>query len=263
MNRSLFVATPMYGGRCFGAYVNSMMGLQAEAMRRGIPMQFALIFNESHIDRARNNLAKTFLATNHTHMMFIDSDIEFEANDVLKLLELADPITDRDVICGFYPKKEISWKNVVAAVKAGYADEDPSVLEYFVGNMVFTPAMVPESSQPRPIAELAPLHEGGCGFMMIQRHVFERIANAQPELIIKNQHELHSFTVFFDAKPDPDANPVPHFLTEDYDFCRLVRNCGMKIWLAPWMKLTHHGYYRFIGDIEALGALQVQKSEAA
>lgn len=256
--KSLFVATPMYGGQCFGAYTDSMMKLVAETVRRGIQFRFFPIFNESHVDRARFLCADEFLRSDFSHMLFIDADIQFKAEDALQMLKLAEP--DKDVICGFYPKKVINWKAVVAAVRAGYADEDPEALEHFVADMVYTPSMVPEDNTMRSIYDLTPLHEGGTGFMMIQRHVFERVREANPHLImLKWPDKPQTLTVFFDAKIDPDAI-YKRFLSEDYDFCRLVRNAGMKVWLAPWINLTHHGYWRWIGNIEALAAIQNAKA---
>ena len=49
------------------------------------------IFNESLITRARNYLVDEFLrAEEFTHLMFIDSDINFNPKDVLSLAVLCD-----------------------------------------------------------------------------------------------------------------------------------------------------------------------------
>src|SRR5262245_5661570 len=97
----LFVATPMYGGQCYGAYTDSLMKLTAALIQRGQTFHFYPIRNESHIDRARNILADEFLAkSDATHLMFIDSDIQFMAQDVFTLID-----QNKDIVCGFYPKK--------------------------------------------------------------------------------------------------------------------------------------------------------------
>jgi hypothetical protein len=252
----------MYGGQCFGPYTYSLMGLSALAMQRGIPIEYYPLFNESHIDRGRNLCANRFLGTRHTHILFIDADIQFEPQHALDLLQLADPESDRDIVCGFYPKKCINWRKIVEAVKLGLADEDPRVLEMFVGDMAYTPELTEEMRKPRSIYDLTPLHEAATGFMMIQRRVFERLMDANPDLWHwKLGDKKEKQWVFFDAKIDPDENPYRRYLSEDYDFSRLVRNAGMRMWLAPWMNLIHHGYYQFHGSVEALAA--VQRREAA
>lgn len=257
--KSLFVATPMYGGQCFGAYTNAVMHLALLAKERGIPFKFCPLFNESHIDRGRNILADEFLTSGMSHLMFIDSDIEFEPADVIGMLD-----AEKDVLCGFYPKKAIDWARIVAAVKAGLADENPKVLQHYVGKMAFTPSLDDQSLQAKSIYDMVEVHEACTGFMMIQRQVLEKLAIAHPELTyLKNGEQKDEITCFFDAKIDPNEKPFKRHLSEDYDFCRLVRDAGMKIWLAPWMKLSHLGYYQFIGDVEAIGALDMKRAEAA
>ena len=53
----LFIATPMYGGQCFGLYAKAALDLQTQMMKYGIETKFSFLFNESLITRARNYLA--------------------------------------------------------------------------------------------------------------------------------------------------------------------------------------------------------------
>ncbi len=84
----LFVATPMYGGMNHGLYMKSCLDLQTIMIRYGIETKFSFLFNESLITRARNYLVDEFLRTDFTHMMFIDSDIHFDPNDIVALMAL-------------------------------------------------------------------------------------------------------------------------------------------------------------------------------
>ncbi len=253
---SLFVATPMYGGQCYGAYAYSMAQLSALCAKNGTKMRYFQVANESRIDRARNICAEEFLKSGMTHLMFIDGDIEFDADSVLDLLNAG-----KDVICGFYPKKHIAWEKIRDAVKLGLADKDPNVLDQFVGAMVFTPAYTADPNAEHSLYEPIEVHEAGTGFMLIRREVFDRIAGLHYELSYrKGVTTSETMTCFFNGKIDEYTEL---FLSEDYDFCRLVRGVGMKIWLAPWAKLNHHGYYRFTGNVEALGVLGNAKMKAA
>ena len=110
--KRLFVATPMYGGMNHGLYMKSCLDLQATMGKYGVETKFSFLFNESLITRARNYLVDEFLRTDYTHLLFIDSDIHFNPQDVVALLAL-----DKDVIGGPYPKKSINWPNVAAAAR--------------------------------------------------------------------------------------------------------------------------------------------------
>ena len=81
--RRLFVATPMYGGMCAGLYTRSTNDLSALCQHYNIDLKFYYLFNESLITRARNYCCDEFMRSESTHMLFIDSDIGFEANDVI------------------------------------------------------------------------------------------------------------------------------------------------------------------------------------
>ncbi len=50
---------------------------------------------------------------------------------------------------------------------------------------------------------------------------------------------------FFIDYVDRDSDRL---LSEDYNFCRLVRHLGMKVWMAPWIKINHIGFHTFRGD---------------
>jgi hypothetical protein len=251
--RSLFVATPMYGGQCYGAYTDAMIKLAVECAGYNIKFRFFPIFNESHIDRARNVCVDEFRKSGFSHLFFIDADIQFNPVDALGLIE-----RDLPIVCGFYPKKQIAWHKVVEAVQLGWADDDPNVLERFATELVFTPAQNAAANATRSIYDLTEIHEGGTGFMCIKREVFEKIAPQIPwSAYHKTGPQSEKMTAFFDARVT--SEPYSRFLSEDYAFCALARTAGYKIWLAPWIKLTHHGYYRWIGDIEALSKVAMKE----
>jgi hypothetical protein len=69
--KHIFVATPMYGGQCFGFFTQGCLQFQKLAQNHGIDLSFSFLFNESLIQRARNLLANAFLKSKCTHMMFI------------------------------------------------------------------------------------------------------------------------------------------------------------------------------------------------
>jgi hypothetical protein len=254
--KKLFVATPMYGGQCAGIYTRSIADLSALCTHYGIQVRFYFLFNESLITRARNYCVDEFLRSGDTHLMFIDSDIGFDPNDVIALLALQDEESPYDVIAGPYPKKTISWEKIKMAVDKGFADEDPRHLEKFVGDYVFNPK---GNVQSIAISEPAEVMEAGTGFMMIRRSTFEKYTEKYPELMYKPDHVRtehfdgsREIMAFFDCIIDPESK---RYLSEDYMFCYNVNKMDGRIWLCPWMKLQHQGMYIFGGSVADLAMI--------
>lgn len=256
--RKIMVATPMYGGQCAGIYTKSCTDLSKAAAAYGVQVDFFYLFNESLITRARNYLVDEFMRSDHTHLMFIDSDIGFDPMDVLALAALTDEKEDREIMCGPYPKKAISWEKIKRAVDKGFADDNPNVLERYVGDYVFNPAGEKnEIRLDQPVEVL----EGGTGFMCISRSAFEKYTKAYPEFSYKPDHVRtknfdgsREIMAYFDCVIDKESK---RYLSEDYMFCQWSRKAGVKVWMCPWMKLTHMGSYMFGGslvDLAQVGA---------
>jgi hypothetical protein len=256
--RKIFVATPMYGGNCHGMYTKSTADLAKLCAHYGVDIKFFYLFNESLITRARNYCVDEFLRSDYTHLMFIDSDIGFDPNDVLTLAALMDPEAEepKEIMCGPYPKKTIAWEKIKQAVDKGFADENPNELEKFVGDFVFNPAQ--GTSQIR-IDQPCSVLEGGTGFMMVTRSAFEKFNEAYPDYSYKPDHirtkhfdGTREIMMYFQALIDEKSR---RYLSEDYMFCQWMREIGVETWMCPWMKLLHTGSYTFGGSLNDLAAL--------
>ena len=256
--RKILVCTPMYGGMCGGQFAKSTSDLAKLCAHYGVELDFFYLFNESLITRARNYCVDEFLRSPYTNLMFIDSDIGFNPHDVLALAALQSDDSPYDILCGPYPKKTIAWEKIKAAVDKGFADDNPQQLERYVGDYVFNPT---EEQTEIPLDQPVEVLEGGTGFMMIRRQTFEKYAEAYPEFNYLPDHVRsenfdgsREIMAYFDCVIDPKTK---RYLSEDYAFCQYSRNAGLKVWLCPWMQLSHMGSYTFGGslvDIANIGA---------
>lgn len=253
----LFVATPMYGGMNHGMYMKSCLDLQAIMGKYGVETRFSFLFNESLITRARNYLVDEFLRSEATHLLFIDSDIHFNPQDVIALLAL-----DKDVIGGPYPKKAINWTNIAHAAR-NRTDLEPKELENLVGDYVFN---VVKGTQQFSVTEPLEVMEIGTGFMMIKREVFPKMEAAYPQLRYKPDHVgqanfdgtryIHAyFDTLIDTVDSATGGGSDRYLSEDYMFCQLWRKIGGQIYLCPWMKTQHIGTYPFTGNMSKIAEL--------
>jgi hypothetical protein len=250
----LFIATPMYGGMAHGLYIKSSLDLQTTMNKYGIETKFSFLFNESLITRARNYLVDEFLRSDNTHLLFIDSDIHYNPQDVLALMAL-----DKDVIGGPYPKKSINWGNVAQAARS-HPNIEPRELEQMVGEYVFN---VVKGTKQFTVTEPLEVMEIGTGFMLVKREVFERMEKAYPEIRYKPDHVgqanfdgsryIHAyFDTVIDTKNSIVGGGSDRYLSEDYMFCQMWRKIGGQIYLCPWMKTQHIGTYAFTGNMPAV-----------
>jgi hypothetical protein len=241
----LFIATPCYGGALTEPYFKSMLRLVFFCDKHQIPLQFGTIANESLVPRARNTLTAFFLKSDCTHLFFIDADIEFKLEDVIRLIA-----ADKDIAVGAYPKKGINWGTVKKYIQTNpdATDDDLAVAgsEYAI-NFQF------KNLEQRSIEVqngLIALKDAGTGFMLIKRNVLEKMAKAFPELQYNNDinvdKDLDQFTyAFFDTVIEESSK---RYLSEDYTFCRRWQELGGQVWLDPNISLNHYGTIPFRGN---------------
>jgi hypothetical protein len=239
--RKLMVATPMYGGMCTAAYCVSICDLMAAGAKSGLSIVPVFLTNNSLITHARNHCADIFLKSSATHLLFIDADIGFRPEAAFTLLALQGQDSPYDVICAPYPMKRINWENIRGAARREEG-APADALAKLGSDFVFSP-LAPGCMN---LAEPVEVRESGTGFMMIRRQTFERLAQAHSEWRCKfNGQEL---TQFFHTEIDRAEG---QYISEDYWFCRRVRELGMGVWLCPWIELQHVGQHVYEGSLAA------------
>ena len=234
----LFVSTPCYGGVCLQAYAESMLRLQRTCASNGIQMMLDTTENESLVHRARNlAVARFYQKTQATHFLFIDADIHFDPESVMRLIR-----SGHDVSVACYPKKCVMWDQVENHVKSAESQKDPSrVASSLVMNFKYANT---------PIANgFAEVLDGPTGFMLIKRDVFTKMHEKYPELKCVNDHQnkdLDEYFAVFDCMIDPVSR---RYLSEDYAFCRRWQQMDGKIFADVMTVLGHVGNIRFQGDL--------------
>jgi hypothetical protein len=237
---SVMIATPMYGGMCSGYYTIGIIGAMAALGEAGCKVYFANIMNESLITRARNELARQFLASDYDYLMFVDSDIAFAGDSILRLLS-----AKKDIVCGIYPRKEIFWEGVRAAAQRGEGNLREHSGLFAMNLPLGTTHANPDNDG------LIEVQHGATGFMLINRTVFEKLSPVVPQYrtsgaVGPDGEFLHPLTrEFFATSIDERTNVL---LSEDYHFCEKWRELGGRIFAIPSIKLEHVGSYVYGGD---------------
>lgn len=232
----LFIATPCFGGLVTTGFMSSILKLIPYLEQYGISVSLNLLGRDSLVTRSRNTLVSHFLTMEEaTHLMFIDADITFEPELVLRMLAF-----DQDVVGGMYPAKTRCW-DAPGNIR-GREDMSTATLHY-VGKFCDVPEL--ERCGPFVTGDYC-----ATGFMMIKRHVIERLIEAHPERTYTSDHVYapnksgRQYSALFECMIDPETR---EYLSEDFGFCRLWRALGGKIWLDSEGSLIHTGVHDFIG----------------
>ena len=258
-----FIATPCYGGQLNEPYFRSVIKMMTFFNGHQIPLAFGTIANESLVTRARNVLVAYFLASDYTHLMFIDADIEFQTEDILKLYA-----HKKDVVVGAYPKKGVAWDKIRSNL-TDPANKDKELsdrdMASFGSDYAINFKFVNKEAKSIAVENgLIKLHDAGTGFMMISREAILKMIKAYPELKYNNDVNIANadlkdhFYALFDTMIDPIDR---RYLSEDYTFCRRWQEIGGDVWLDPSISLNHYGHFCFQGNPEAIISFGPQPEE--
>jgi len=252
--KHIFIATPCYGGQLGEPYFRSMMRFAILCNKYDIKYTISTLANESLITRGRNTLNSFFMENKEaTHLFFIDADIEFNPEDILRMVAY-----DKPIVVGAYPKKALNWNSIINAARDDLS-ETADTIEGHSSNYVVNFDFVKDAEgnrtgQVQIVDNLVKLKDAGTGFMCIQKDVIQKMFDALPETKYVNDINVDAkFEPFmyalFDCIIDPESR---RYLSEDYTFCRRWQDMGGEVWLDPRTALNHVGHYTFRGNIRKL-----------
>ena len=159
----VFLSTPCYGGLCLEKYMTSIVKLQLLLIKNNIQLLLDTTENESLVHRARNVSVGRFMQkTDADLFIFIDADIDFNPESVLRLIE-----SSHDVSVACYPKKVIMWDQAAKAVKCGDERSMAMLSSSLVANFGANRISVQNG--------FIQILDGPTGFMCIKRDVFKKL----------------------------------------------------------------------------------------
>lgn len=242
--KKILIGTPMYGGQCYGVFVESLLNLQKALFTNGYFMEFMYISNESLITRGRNEIVHTFMNSKFDYLLFIDGDHRFDAVAILRMIE-----EDEDIICGIAPRKNINWQSVK---ESSYLDASVNDLKFFTGEFVVNVLEGVEVFHNKKFE----IKNGGTGLMLIKKNVFEKLKVKMNTY--KSDYGPHSVVEYFKTSVLDGK-----LLSEDYELCKDWRELGGKVYAAPYTLMTHIGTYEYAGSLQASIDLGRKKQESS
>jgi acyl-CoA synthetase (AMP-forming)/AMP-acid ligase II len=253
----LYILTPHYGGMCHVTYMNSIIATLSRMKEVGVELHLEFCNNDSLVSRARNNLvAKAMMNPNTTHMLFIDNDITWDPDSILKLL-----IADKPIVGGIYPLKHYNWDKLVNT-----SPETPNVVQNWIdrkNQSMFRDAIqdvdlvhhrmlsynLNLSTKTLQIENnLTTVRHIATGFMMIKRKVIEKMQQAFPstkyvdDVGFLSLKESEQAFALFDCGVEEG-----HYFSEDWLFCHRWTKMGGSIHVDVTINLNHTGPVDFRG----------------
>lgn len=202
------IAIPAYDGKLNIKSAFALATLAMDMAKHGAKLYLTQISGCSLITKARNALVADFLESDATDLLFIDSDIIFKSDDVLRLLALSG---DKDITAGAYPRRSKDKK-------------------------FFTDIYLDDQNQIEFRDGMLRVDRIGTGFMLIRRHVLETMKANHPEWGYYNNVNERTDCALFDFELKNGE-----YYGEDYTFCNRARADGFSIYLDPDINLPHIG----------------------
>lgn len=216
---TVFIATPAYEGKVNLSYHRSCTRALLQLGQQGIKLLMFAREGDGLIGRTRSMMVSYFLANPEkpTHLMFIDSDIGFDPQDIVRMID-----TGHDFVTASYRKRQ------------------PEEL-YSVKPLSYT----------KPVNGCIEVQYNTTGFMMLSRQCILKLIANYPErrcMIGTGGWYTAENQFAYDLFPCP-IDRQGMFLSEDYGICDLWRRIGGKVYLLPDVTLSHTGPCDFRGSI--------------
>lgn len=215
--KSIFIALPAYDFKVSLKLAVSLARFTQSAPQHGISVQIGSICGCSVVSRARNLLAQDMLDSECDYLLFIDSDINFEPDDILRLMAW-----------GNDPKK-----GIVAAVPRTRSENKVYIadLDYDENGELTMNGM-----------GLVRGKRVATAFMLVRREVFVTLTAANPQWSYYDKRSERMIPCLFDFELTEEG-----YMGEDFLFCDRVREHGFEVWIDPSIKLGHMGVQEYTG----------------
>jgi glutaminase len=238
---SIFVATPVHSDVSLH-YFQACLEFQKHCIKNNILVSFQ-VMKSSLVTQGRNLSVSSFMESKHDYLLFIDSDIDFQAQSIMKMIG-----SDKDVISVPYPLKDLNWDKCWSKIQDGSIKNAKDLK--FKGFHKY-PMKVEDDKNIIIEDGVIEVTHSPTGCMLIKREVIEKMIKAYPntEIIQKTiiNGELMNrphFYNLFDTMYDADNKS---YLGEDFAFCKRWKDIGGKCHALITDRITHVGEHQYRG----------------
>ena len=238
---SIFVATPVHSD-CSIHYAQGLLEFQKLCMNKNVDVSFQ-IMKSSLVTQGRNLCVSGFIESGYTHMLFVDSDIIFNAESIFKMIE-----RDKDIISIPYPLKTMRWDKLFEKFQKGKIKNVEDVSKW---TNVYPMKIADSHDNVQVERGVIEVTHSPTGCMLIKRGVFDKLIKHYPDKEIVQKTVINGEYItkphmwnFFDCLHDPVEKT---YLGEDFAFCKLWRDIGGKCYAFIDDPIAHIGEHQYEG----------------
>jgi len=239
LKKSILVATNTNNANIFTGFNISLLNLEKTCTSLGIGLVHSYTLNEVYPQRGKNALCNMFMQSPCTHILFIDPDIEFQADDIIKMLEFNQP-----VVGGINHKRKIRWDKIAElANHKGEKNFTGKDLQMISREYNF----VPKDDNADNVdfdEEFLEVDAVGSAVLLISKDALGKIQDAHPK--DKYVEDNDPYFRFFDTDVKRiSAINTNIYISDDAWFCNRWKEIGGKIYLYTKFQSKHWGVYAF------------------
>lgn len=210
----VMIAIPAYTGVVHMGTMRSLINDLMELTKRGDKFTLVDDIGNALIADSRGIIATRFLESDCDCLVFVDSDVVWQAGALLKLVDA--PV---DLVTGVYPGRRdpITYPIHYLDKAELWADPETGLLE---------------------------VKSAATGFMRLSRNCVAKMVEAYPQKHYYTAERDKEFYPLFDHVFEDGYK-----WGEDFSFCIRWRKIGGQVWIDPEIAMGHVGYKIFEGHI--------------
>jgi hypothetical protein len=215
--RKVFIGVTAYDQKIFVLGMMSILNNIKLLESKGYEVELHAQMGDCYVDQTRNHVVKTFLSTDATDLIFIDNDLSFDGDAMLKLLEK--PV---EIIGAAYPYRSQDKDGFPVSVHVHDDMRFAGNVELGIIDCKFVPT----------------------GLLRIRRSAFDKLKEAYPDNVdAKGELQFFRTGMLFEKEGDK------RWFGEDVYFCESAQRIGIVCWCEPTIGCMHIGQLNKTGRL--------------
>lgn len=223
----------------FGGYHTSIINLDKACKLNNINMVNIHANNEHLPHKARNAICHVFMQSPCTHLLFIDADIEFDAYDIIKMVE-----SDKPIVGGLNYKNTILWDKI--AELANRKGDKNYTIDY-IKAISKDYNFIPKDNDMNNVdltQDYIEVDAVGTGVLLMKKEALKQIQDAYvTDRYLDTEGSVFRF--FDNAMKMTSLVNTNVYESDDVFFCNRWRELGGKVYLYTKFQCKHWGMYGY------------------